>query len=125
MSVFWAVIVPVILSKKVGMYVYVSYFERFPRYSYITVQEFGFGAQHCPSLPPYRAALDFCLWDWMKSEVYSTKVDTRDELLDILMKVIAGIKEHQDALRRATRHVFTLAEKYTDVDRGIFENVLH
>jgi len=32
MSVFWEVIVPVILSKKV------SYLERFPRYSYFTVQ---------------------------------------------------------------------------------------
>lgn len=61
----------------------------------------------------------------MKSEVYSTKVDTQDELLDFITNVIAGIKERQDALRRAKRHVLTRAEKYIDVDRGIFENVLH
>jgi hypothetical protein len=61
----------------------------------------------------------------MESEVYSIKVDTRDELLDLKMDVIASIKERQDALRRATCHVLTRAEKYIDVDRGIFENVLH
>jgi hypothetical protein len=31
---------------------------------------------------------------------------------------------HQDALRRATRHVLTRVAKCTDVDCGIFENVL-
>jgi hypothetical protein len=30
-----------------------------------------------PDLNP----LGFCLWGWMKNEVYKTKVDTRDELL--------------------------------------------
>jgi len=87
--------------------------------------EFGFVAQYCPSLPPYCAPLSFCLWGWMKSEVYRTKVDTRDELLDLVMDVIASIKERQDALRRAARHVLTGVAKYIDVNGGIFENVLH
>jgi hypothetical protein len=44
--------------------------------------------------------LDFCLWGWMKSEVYRRKVDTWDELLDCIMDAaIARIKEHQDELR--------------------------
>jgi len=30
---------------------------------------------------PELTLLDFCLWDWMKSEVYTRKVDIRDELL--------------------------------------------
>jgi hypothetical protein len=38
--------------------------------------------------------------------------------------VIAHIKEHQDALRQATRHILTRVAKCTDVDGGIFENVL-
>jgi hypothetical protein len=38
-------------SKQKGVYVYLSYSERFPKYSYFTVQEFGFGAKYCPSLP--------------------------------------------------------------------------
>jgi len=45
----------------------------------------------------------------MKSEVYRTKVDTRDELLELIMDVIASIQERQDALWRAKRHVLTWA----------------
>jgi hypothetical protein len=45
-----------------------------------------------PDLTP----LDFCLWDWMKSELYKRKVDTWDELLDRIMDAIARIKERQD-----------------------------
>jgi hypothetical protein len=61
----------------------------------------------------------------MKSEVYRRKVDTQDELLDHIMDVIPHIKEHQDALRQATRHVLTQVAKCIYVDGGIFENVLY
>jgi hypothetical protein len=61
----------------------------------------------------------------MKSELYRTKVDTRDEFTDFIMDVIASIKERPDALRRATRHVLTRIAKCIDVDGGIFENVLY
>jgi hypothetical protein len=73
-----------------------------------------------PDLTP----LEFCLWVWMKSEVYRKKVDTRDELLVNILDVIACIKERQDALRRTTRHVFTRVAKCIDVDGGIFEHLL-
>jgi hypothetical protein len=73
-----------------------------------------------PNLTP----LDFCLWDWMKTEVYRIKVDTWDELLDRIIDAIARIKERQDELRRATRLVLTRIAKYIDVDGGIFENLL-
>jgi len=29
---------------------------------------------------PDQTPSDFCLWGWTKSEVYKTKVDTKDEL---------------------------------------------
>jgi hypothetical protein len=61
----------------------------------------------------------------MKSEVYRTKVDTRDELPDLIVDVIASIKESPDALRRATSYVLTRVAKCIDVDCGIFENVLY
>jgi hypothetical protein len=61
----------------------------------------------------------------MKNEVYRTKVDTRDELLDLIMGVIASIKERQATLRQAKRHVLTRDAKCIDVDSGILENVLH
>jgi hypothetical protein len=42
-------------------------------------------------------------------------VDTRDELLDLVMDVIASIKEHQDAHKRATCHSLTRVAKCIDV----------
>ena len=33
--------------------------------------------------------LDFCLWGWMKSEVYKEKVNTRDELVARIMNSAA------------------------------------
>jgi len=89
MSIFWEVILSVILSKRVCMYV--SNSKRFPRQSYFTEQEFGFGTQYCPSLLPYCTLLDFCLWGWIKSKVYKTKVNTRDKLLSLIMDVITSI----------------------------------
>jgi hypothetical protein len=61
----------------------------------------------------------------MKSEAYRRRVDTRDELLDHTMDVTARMKERQDALRRATRHVLTLVTKCIAVNGGIFENVIY
>jgi len=68
---------------------------------------------------------DFCLWGWMKSEVYEEKVNTRDELVARIMNSAAPIKqERQDDLRRATRTVAKRAEKCIEVDGGIFERLL-
>jgi hypothetical protein len=41
------------------------------------------------------------------------------------MNVIVHIKERQDTLRRATRHVLIRVAKCIDVDGGISENVLY
>ena len=79
---------------------------------------------HWPPRSPDLTSLDFCLWGLMISEVYRKKVDTRDELLVNILDVVACIKESQDALRRTTRHVFTLVAKCIDVDGGIFEHLL-
>ena len=67
--------------------------------------------------------LDFWLWGWMKSEVYTEKVNTRDELVARIMNSAALIKqERQDDLRRATRT--KRVEKCIEVDGGIFEHFL-
>ena len=39
-----------------------------------------------------RYRLDFCLWGWMKSEVYKEKVNTRDELVARIMSSAALVK---------------------------------
>ena len=69
--------------------------------------------------------LDFCLWGWMKSEVYKEKVNTRDELVARIMNSAALIKqERQDDLRRATRTIIKRAERCIDIDSGIFEHLI-
>ena len=69
--------------------------------------------------------LDFCLWIWMKSEVYKEKVNTRDELVARIMNSAALIKqERQDDLRRATRTTAKRVVKCTEIDGGIFEHLL-
>jgi hypothetical protein len=47
-------------------------------------------------------------------------VDTQDELLDHIMDVFDHIKESQEALRWATRHVLTRVAKCIDADNGNF-----
>ena len=60
----------------------------------------------------YLTPLDFCLWGWMKSEVYNEKVNTRYELVARIMNSAGTIKqERQDDLRRATRTVAKRVEK--------------
>jgi hypothetical protein len=74
-----------------------------------------------PDLTP----LDFCLWGWIKSEVYKEKVNTRDGLVARIMNSAAIIKqEHQDDLRRATHTVAKRVEKCIEFDGGIFEHLL-
>jgi hypothetical protein len=67
----------------------------------------------------------FCLWGWMKSEVYKENVNTRDELVARIMISAALLKqERQDNLRRATRTIAKGVEKCIEVDGGIFEHLL-
>jgi len=68
---------------------------------------------------------DFCLWGWMRSEVYKEKVNTGDELVAGIMDSAALIKqERQDDLRRTTRTIAKRVEKCIEVDGGIFEHLL-
>jgi hypothetical protein len=69
--------------------------------------------------------LDFCLWGWMKSELYNEKVNTRDELVARIMNSAAFLKqEGQDDLSRATRTVAKRVEKCIEVGGETFEHLL-
>jgi hypothetical protein len=69
--------------------------------------------------------LDFCLWGWMKSEVYKQKVNTRDKLVAHIMNSAALLKQEcQDDLRKATCTIVKRVEKCIAVDGGIFEHLL-
>jgi hypothetical protein len=69
--------------------------------------------------------LDFCLWGWMKSEVYKEKVNKIDELVARIINSAALIKqERQDDCRRATRTIAKRVENCIEVDGEIFEHLL-
>ena len=77
----------------------------------VKIQLFEFGA--------YRS--DFCLWGWIKSEVYKEKVSTREELVARPVNSAVLIKqERQDDLRRATGNIAKGVEKCIEVDGGNF-----
>jgi len=59
-----------------------------------------------------RTPLHFCLWGWMKSEVYKEKVNTRDELVARIMNSAALIKqERKNDLGRATHTIAKRVDK--------------
>jgi len=64
------------------------------------------------------------LWDWIKSEIYKSRVDTRNELLPRILVAAASIEKHEDQLRRTTRDLQTRGAERNEVDGGIFERLL-
>jgi hypothetical protein len=64
--------------------------------------------------------LDFCLWGWMKSEVYTRRVDT---WLGHVFGAAVCIKEREDQLRLATRYLRRRVSMCFEVD-GVFEHLL-
>ena len=79
---------------------------------------------HWPPRSPDLTPLDFCLWGWIKSEVYKEKVNIRDEVVAHIMNSAVLIKqERQDDLRTATRTIAKRIEKCIEVDGGIFDHL--
>jgi hypothetical protein len=66
--------------------------------------------------------LDFCLWIWLKGEVYKRKVDTREELIARILDAAVFIKKREVHFRRTTRDLSTRVAKCIKVEGGIFEN---
>jgi hypothetical protein len=69
----------------------------------------------------YRSSfsLDFCVWIWLKNEVYKRKVCVHDELLARISHAAISVKK----LRR-TGELRTRVAKCMVVDGGIFEHLL-
>jgi len=82
----------------------------------------------CPIFSGYEVSAyrsDFCLWGWMKSEVYKEKVNIREESVARIMNSAALIKEErQDDIRRATRTITKRVENCIEFDGAIFEHLL-
>jgi hypothetical protein len=91
------------LATRIAMYSYFQHDGAPPHYTRLVMQhlnEFpnrwiGHGSTiNWPPRSPDLTPLDFCLWGWMKSELYRRKVATWDKLLDCIMDAISRIKEH-------------------------------
>lgn len=79
--------------------------------------------QKTETLSPDLTFLDFCLWSWMKNEVYANKVETREALLACILNACAYITECRNQLRPATQYVLIRSAKCIEVDGGIFKNI--
>jgi len=66
---------------------------------------------------------DFCLWGWMKSEVYKENVNTRDELV---ARIMNSAQSKNAKTTSGELHVLLPRgfEKCVEVDGGIFEHLL-
>jgi hypothetical protein len=90
----------------------------------VEIQLFEVGHVQWPPRSPDLTPLDFCLWGWIKRELYKEKVNTRNKLVALIINSAALLKQEcQDDLRRATRTVVKRIEKCIEVDDGIFENL--
>jgi len=49
-----------------------------------------------PPRSPNITLLDFCLWGWMKGEVYERKVDAGDQLLARILDAAGRITKLED-----------------------------
>jgi hypothetical protein len=107
-SVFWELKVSVILREEVNTTMY------------LIVNGYETELFESPDLTP----LYFCMWGWMKSEVYKIKVDAQQKLLACIWDVAARIQKLEDQFRRKTSDLRTRAAKCTEIDGGICENVL-
>jgi hypothetical protein len=107
-------------SKKKLVCVHVSYSERFPRWSYFTVQQFGFSAQYYHSLPLYCATV-WSMWIGVKRQLAVATADS--DIVGVLWKLphIFTNAEYDDMLYA----VLTRDAKCIDVDGGIFQNILY
>ena len=79
---------------------------------------------HWPARSRDLTPLDFCLWGWLKGEVYRTKVDTRADLVAHINNACVRINHHHHELRRATCSTLQHIHKCIGVGGSIFENLL-
>ena len=70
-----------------------------------------------PPGSPELTPLDFCLWGWMKGEVYKENSNTREELV---ARIVLIKQERQGDVSTATRTIAKRVEKCIEVDGGIF-----
>jgi hypothetical protein len=69
---------------------------------------------------PDPTPLEFCLWSWIKCNVFKRHGDIQDELFARILDADARIEKREDQLRRTTCDLRTQIAKGTETDGGIF-----
>lgn len=82
------------------------------------------GPQAWPARSPDLTPLDFYLWGHMKTLVYATKVNSREELLQRVHATAESIKNNPDELKRATQSVLERARKCIQAGGTHFEHLM-
>ena len=77
-----------------------------------------------PPRSPDLTPLDYFLWGWMKSMVYSTSIGTQEELRNRIVEAAATIKGSPDIIRRAREAWIRRAECCIEQNGGHFEQLL-
>lgn len=77
-----------------------------------------------PARSPDLNPLDYYLWGHMKTIVYATEVQTREELLQRIEMAANTVRENHDQILRATRAITRRAQICIDHNGNIFEQFL-
>jgi hypothetical protein len=82
------------------------------------------GPVNWPARSPDLTPMDYFLWGWMKSQVYTTKPRTREELLDKIMRSAELVKRNPAIIRAATNSLVARARLCRQNHGNHFENFL-
>ena len=77
-----------------------------------------------PARSPDLSPLDFYLWGHMKSLVYRTKSNSKQELLEGIMQAAEHIQNKPDLLRKATHSVLQRTKLCIEAHGGHFEHLM-
>ena len=85
----------------------------------------GRGGPHAwPARSPDLTPLDFYLWGHMKTLVYKTKVNSREELLHRIQEAADQLKNNPAVLRKATQSVLERVRMCSEVGGTHFEHLM-
>lgn len=82
------------------------------------------GPQAWPARSPDLTVLDYYVWGNMKQSVYSTEVNTREELRQRVVAASDDMKNNRQTIGMATRHLLVRCRKCIEVGGGHFENLI-
>lgn len=77
-----------------------------------------------PARSPDLTPLDFYLWGTVKSQVYQTAVNTRQELVERITAVFENVRGRVEEVRSATRSVRKRCQICLEVNGGHFEHLI-